>query len=172
MSDTSDGSAAETKSPSSENTGQTPQRRRIISHAQYIKDLSFENPRAGHQFAADNPPKIDIAVSVTRRSIAENQQQQEVELKIEAKATLTEEPVFIIELTYAGRFTIAGVPAEQIEPALLIECPRLLFPFARRIIADCCRDAAYPPLMLEPIDFAQMYMNRRREEGQTPAKTQ
>ena len=152
-------------------SAQTPQRRRIISHSQHIKDLSFENPGAGEQFTTEKPPKIDIAIGVKGRSIADNQ--QEAELSITAKATLDDKPVFVVELTYNGRFSITGLPAEQIEPALLIECPRLLFPFARRIVADCCRDGGYPPLMLEPIDFAQMYMNRKREEsgsGGSPQK--
>ena len=151
-------------------TAETTQRRRIISHSQHIKDLSFENPGAGEQFTAEKPPKIDIAVNVTGRTMAENQ--QEAELSITAKAVLDEKPVFVVELTYSGRFSITGLPAEQIEPALLIECPRLLFPFARRIIADCCRDGGYPPLMLEPIDFAQMYMNRKREQSASAGSPQ
>ena len=148
---------------SAQTTTQPTQRRRIISHSHHIKDLSFENPGAGEQFTTEKPPKIDITVNVTGRTIEENQ--QEAELSITAKAALDDRPVFVVELTYSGRFSITGLPAEQIEPALLIECPRLLFPFARRIIADCCRDGGYPPLMLEPIDFAQMYMNRKREQS-------
>ena len=169
MSDTSQPTTAGSD-PATQTTGQTTQRKRVISHIQYIKDLSFENPNAGQQFTTENPPKIDITVSVTGRAIAENQ--QVVDLSITAKATLDDKPVFVTELTYGGRFSITGVPAEQIEPALLIECPRLLFPFARRIIADCCRDGGYPPLMLEPIDFAQMYMNRKREENTKSPTTQ
>ena len=96
-----------------------------------------------------------------------SEEQQVVDLSITAKANLDDKPVFVAELTYSGHFTITGVPAEQVEPTLLIECPRLLFPFARRIIADCCRDGGYPPLMLEPIDFAQMYMNRQQNEAKT-----
>tara|TARA_B100000686_G_C16756794_1_gene956055 strand:- start:813 stop:1322 length:510 start_codon:yes stop_codon:yes gene_type:complete len=153
---------------SAQTNAETTQRRRIISHSQHIKDLSFENPGAGEQFTSGNPPKIDIAVNVQGRTLADNQ--QEAELSITAKAALNDKPVFVVELTYSGRFSITGLPAEQIEPALLIECPRLLFPFARRIIADCCRDGGYPPLMLEPIDFAQMYMNRKREQN-TAART-
>ena len=155
---------------SAQTTTQTTQRRRIISHSQHIKDLSFENPGAGEQFNTQKPPKIDIAVNVTGRTLSENQ--QEAELSITAKAALDDKPVFVVELTYSGRFSITGLPAEQIEPALLIECPRLLFPFARRIIADCCRDGGYPPLMLEPIDFAQMYMNRKREQGTSSSASQ
>jgi preprotein translocase subunit SecB len=170
LSDTSQPNAAGADS-SAQTTGETTQRRRIISHSQHIKDLSFENPNAGQPFTTKNPPKIDISIGVKGRAIAENQ--QEVELSITAKATLDDKPVFVTELTYSGRFTITGVPAEQIEPTLLIECPRLLFPFARRIIADCSRDGGYPPLMLEPIDFAQMYMNRKREKDTaTPAAKQ
>lgn len=160
MSDTSQPSAAGADS-SAQTAGPIPQRRRIISRSQYIKDLSFENPYAGQQFTTENPPKIDIAVGVKGRRVSDDQ--QEVDLSITAKATLNDKPVFVAELTYSGHFTITGVTAEQVEPALLIECPRLLFPFARRIIADCCRDGGYPPLMLEPIDFAQMYMNRKQK---------
>ena len=169
MSDTSQPGAAGAD-PSAQTTGSTTQRKRIISRSQYIKDLSFENPYAGQQFTTENPPKIDIAVGVTGRRVSEDQ--QEVDLSITAKATLGDKPVFVAELTYSGHFTITGLPVEQVEPALLIECPRLLFPFARRIIADCCRDGGYPPLMLEPIDFAQMYMNRKQEEKTAAPRAQ
>ena len=93
----------------------------------------------------------------------------EIELHLTAKATVDGELLFLVELVYGGIFVISGVPAEQLEPVVMIECPRLLFPFARRIIADCSRDGGYPPLMLEPIDFAQMYLQRR---SQTPSEQQ
>ena len=141
------------------NTEKAVQKRSITSNGQFIKDLSFENPNAGKQFQAESPPKIDISVSVNGRPAPDNG--HEVELNITAKATVSEELLFLVELVYAGTFKISGVTPEQIEPVVMIECPRLLFPFARRIIADCTRDGGYPPLMIEPMDFARMYLQRR-----------
>ena len=141
------------------NTEKAAQKRSITSNGQFIKDLSFENPNAGKQFQAESPPKIDISVSVNGRPAPDNG--HEVELNITAKATVSEELLFLVELVYAGTFKISGVTPEQIEPVVMIECPRLLFPFARRIIADCTRDGGYPPLMIEPMDFARMYLQRR-----------
>ena len=78
---------------------------------------------------------------------------------------MSEELLFLVELVYGGIFKISGVTPEQLEPVVMIECPRLLFPFARRIIADCSRDGGYPPLMIEPMDFAQMYLQRRSQSA-------
>ena len=133
---------------------------------QYIKDLSFENPSA-----ADRPPEAerspDIQVNVqvaVRRLEAPN---FEVTLQITANAKYQEKPVFLVELTYAGVFTLIGIPQEALEPTLLVECPRLLFPFARRIVADVTRDGGFPPLLLGPIDFLALYRN-----GQAQAQAQ
>ena len=141
------------------NTEKAGQKRSITSNGQFIKDLSFENPNAGKQFQGESPPKIDISISVNGRPGPDAG--HAVELNITAKATVSEELLFLVELVYGGIFKISGVPPEQIEPVVMIECPRLLFPFARRIIADCTRDGGYPPLMIEPMDFARMYMQRR-----------
>ena len=144
------------------------ERPQIKVRGQYVKDLSFENPNAGQQFGNDNAPKIDITVSVNRQAQSDNN--QEVELRITANAAIDGETKFLVELVYVGVFTITGVPADKLEPVVLIEGPRILFPFARRIVADCCRDGGYPPIMLEPIDFARMYLQRKAQasEGQTP----
>ena len=166
MSDTS-GSPETNASPANGTSDQAVQRRRIMSRGQFIKDLSFENPNAGKQLGSNKPPKIDISVSVNGRPAPENA--HEIELHLTGKATVDGELLFLVELVYGGIFVISGVPAEQLEPVVMIECPRLLFPFARRIIADCSRDGGYPPLMLEPIDFAQMYLQRR---SQTPSEQQ
>jgi len=160
MSDSS-GDTESNGKDANENTEQTVQKRSITSNGQFIKDLSFENPNAGKQFQSDSPPKIDIAISVNGRPAPDNA--HEVELNITAKATVSEELLFLVELVYGGTFKISGVTSEQIEPIVMIECPRLLFPFARRIIADCTRDGGYPPLMIEPMDFARMYMQRRSQ---------
>ena len=162
MSDTSGDLEANGKS-ANENKEKAVQKRRITSNGQFIKDLSFENPNAGKQFQGDNPPKIDISISVNGRPAPDNG--HEVELNITAKATVSEELLFLVELVYGGTFKISGVTPEQLEPVVMIECPRLLFPFARRIIADCSRDGGYPPLMIEPMDFAQMYLQRRSQSA-------
>ena len=129
---------------------------------QYIKDLSFENPNAPRSLRpSDKPPKLDVNVNVNARP--QSQTEFEIELKLEAKAERGEETLFITEVTYAGIFRIRNVAQEHIHPILLIECPRLLFPFARQIIADATRQGGFPPLMIDPIDFAQLYRQRVAE---------
>ena len=129
----------------------TPQ---IQVNAQYVKDLSFENPNAPQILLqpGTGQPKIDVSVDVQARAGGENR--YEVELRINASAVRADTKAFVVEVVYAGIFTLLNVPQEAIRLVCLIECPRLLFPFARRIIADCTRDGGFPPLMLEPIDFA------------------
>ena len=133
---------------------------------QYIKDLSFENPSAAERPPeAERSPDIQVNVQVAvRRLEAPN---FEVTLQITANARHQEKPVFLVELTYAGVFTLIGIPQEALEPTLLVECPRLLFPFARRIVADVTRDGGFPPLLLGPIDFLALYRN-----GQAQAQAQ
>ena len=123
---------------------------------QYIKDLSFENPNAPASLQTEGAPRIDINVSVNAKRGGDNM--YEVELKINAKATVGETVSFVIDLVYAGLFGLANVPEDALEPFLIIEAPRIIFPFARRIIADSVRDGGFPPLMLDPIDFASLYM--------------
>ncbi|MFA7441072.1 MAG: protein-export chaperone SecB [Sphingomonadaceae bacterium] len=127
--------------------------------SQYVKDLSFENPNAPASLQMQGQPKIEINVNVNARS--GGQDMYEVELKIDATARSQEDKVaFQVELLYAGLFRLTGAPQEAIEPFLVVEAPRILFPFARRVIADVTRDGGFPPLMLEPIDFGGLYMNQ------------
>lgn len=129
---------------------------------QYIKDLSFENPGAPRSLRpSDQAPKLDVNVNVNARPQSEGE--FEVELKLEAKATRAEETLFIAEVSYAGLFQIRNVAQEHVHPLVLIECPRLLFPFARQIIADATRQGGFPPLMIDPIDFAALYRQRVAE---------
>ena len=129
---------------------------------QYIKDLSFENPIAPRSLRqSDTAPKLDVNVNVNARPQSENE--FEIELKLEAKATRGKETLFLAEVNYAGLFQIRNVPQEHMHPLLLIECPRLLFPFARQIIADCTRQGGFPPLMIDPVDFASLYRQRMAE---------
>lgn len=135
--------------------------------AQYVKDLSFENPHAPSSLQMQGQPKIDINVNVNARS--GGQDMYEVELKIEASARAqdSEQVAFQVELLYAGLFRLAGAPQEAIEPFLIVEAPRILFPFARRVIADCTRDGGFPPLMLEPIDFGGLYLSQLQARGES-----
>jgi len=126
---------------------------------QYIKDLSFENPSAPRSLRpGEAAPKIEMNVNVNARP--QSQAEFEIELKLEARATRGSETLFIAEVTYAGLFQIRNVPQEHMHPLLLIECPRLLFPFARQIIADCTRQGGFAPLLIDPIDFAALYRQR------------
>ncbi|PQA88169.1 protein-export chaperone SecB [Hyphococcus luteus] len=135
--------------------------------AQYLKDLSFENPRAPGVYQSNAQPKIDVNVDVQGRAL--NTNQYEVELSVSARANRdNEEAMFVVEASYAGVFEITGVPREQLEMVMLVECPRLLFPFMRQIVADATRNGNFPPLMLEPIDFMSIYVanaQRRNAEG-------
>ena len=133
--------------------------------AQYVKDLSFENPSAPGSFAAGDAPAINISVQVEGRQLDDGA--HEVELQINAEAKRGDDVVFLTELNYAGVFVIANVPPEHIQSVVMVECPRLLFPFARRVIADCTRDGGFPPLMMEPIDFLQLFLQSRAQKSQT-----
>lgn len=130
--------------------------------AQYVKDLSFENPNAPQslQTVGQAQPRIEVNVNVGVRRVGD--EAFEVELRIEATARHEAAKAFQVDLLYAGLFGIRNVPEEQMEPFLIVEAPRLLFPFARRIVADATRDGGFPPLLLEPIDFAALYLQQRQ----------
>ena len=129
---------------------------------QYVKDLSFENPNAPASLQATEQPRIDVNVAVNAKRAGDNV--FEVELKINARAMAGENLAFVIDLLYVGLFGLQNVPEEALQPFLLIEAPRIIFPFARRIVADSVRDGGFPPLMLDPIDFAQMFQQKIAEE--------
>jgi preprotein translocase subunit SecB len=132
---------------------------RVQIVAQYVKDLSFENPGAPMTLTAR--PQIDLGVDLQARRLDPERFEVEIKLRVSAKAE--EKAVFLLELVYAGLLLIQGMPDELLQPILLIEGPHLLFPFARRIVADAIRDGGMPPLMIEPIDFASLY---RAKAGQ------
>ncbi len=134
---------------------------------QYVKDLSFENP--GHP-PINVQPQIDLSIDVGAIPHADGNGMFEVSLKLAARALADNTVLFISELDYAGLFQIQNAQEHQIEPMLLIECPRLLFPFARRIIAEVTREGGFPPLLIEPIDFVALYQTQlRRAREQRPA---
>jgi preprotein translocase subunit SecB len=130
---------------------------------QYVKDLSFENPGIGMQVQR---PQIDLSVDLQARRANDNNQ-YEVMLKLRVNANDEQRPMFLLELAYGGMFVLSNVPEDSVQPILLIECPRLLFPFARRIVADVVRDGGLPPLMIEPIDFVALYRSKMAEAQQT-----
>ena len=135
-----------------------PQQPPLVVNGQYIKDLSFEIPGAPGIFSElTSAPEIPIQVDIRVNRLAENS--YELVLRIKIDATFQTKPVFIIELDYAGVFTV-NAPAEHHEPLLTIEAARLLFPFARAIIADITREAGLPPLVLQPVDFVSVYRSR------------
>lgn len=146
---------------------QQPQiKQRII--AQYVRDLSFENILAQKGANAEGQPEMSIKVNLDARKRAENTYEVITKLNVSANSKENKEPLFILEVEYAGVFHIEGVPEEQLHPYLLIECPRMTFPFIRRIVSDVSRDGGFPPLNLENIDFLSIYRNElaRRAEAQ------
>src|SRR5262245_5806513 len=138
--------------------------------AQYIKDLSFENPGAPNSLRGrETAPGININVNVSANPISETE--FDVAITLNAKAESGKDTLFNAELVYGGVFRVEGFPQEHMLPVLFIECPRLLFPFARQIIAEATRNGGFPPLMLDPIDFAQMFQQKLAED-QARAKVQ
>jgi len=140
----------------------------VIVNAQYIKDLSFEAPTAPgiFQIMQETPPDINVNINVDTTKYEENI--FEVVLSMEAKATVGEDVGFILELEYAGVFTL-NCPPEHIQPLVFIECPRLLFPFARNILAQITRDGGFPPLMVGTVDFVAMFQRELEKQGAAQA---
>ena len=133
----------------------------ISVRSQYVKDLSFENPRAPESlFKKSNQPKIEINVDVKASPLKEKPL-FEIALTISVKAVQNEEVSFIVELIYAGLFSLENIPEDQLKGVCLVECPRILFPFARKIIADSTSEGGFPPLLLDPIDFHKLYIKQR-----------
>ena len=135
---------------------------------QYVKDLSFENPNAPRSMTpTGQQPTINIQVNVEAGPISGSSTDFEVTLRLEGKAEAQNMLLFSFELAFAGAFRIQNVPAESLQPIVLIECPRLLFPFAREIVANAVRNGGFAPLLLDPIDFVSLY--RQRMEAAQPA---
>ena len=136
---------------------------------QYIKDFSFENPNAPRSLApSETQPAINIAINVGVQQLG--QAEYEVSLKLEGKAENSGTVLFAFDLTFAGMFRLQNVPQEHLQPLLLIECPRLLFPFAREIIATAVRNGGFAPLLLDPVDFVALYQ-QRAAQAQAPQPT-
>jgi preprotein translocase subunit SecB len=137
--------------------------------AQFIRDMSFENILAQKGISGEVNPDVQVQVNLdARKRQLENQYEVVVKLKVTSKNKETSENLFLLEMEYGGIFLITGVPDDQLHPFLLIECPRMLFPFLRRIVSDVTRDGGFPPLNLDTIDFLQLYRNelaRRQAEA-------
>ena len=129
--------------------------------AQYVKDFSFENPNAPQSLMPGQQPQIGIQINVDARPLADSD--VEVSLRLEGKAEHQGNIMFAFELTFAGVFRIQNVPQESLNAIVLIECPRLLFPFAREIVANAVRNGGFPPLYIDPIDFLSLYRQRATE---------
>ena len=146
------------------NAGGEPPSIRIVS--QFVRDVSFENPRAPESLRSDQgAPQIELGVELNARGREDGL--FEVDLKISAGAKRGDDAVFHAEVVYGGLVQVSNVPKEAMEQVLLIECPRFLFPFARRIIADLTAEGGFPPLQLDPIDFAAVYEARRHQVENT-----
>ena len=126
--------------------------------AQYVKDLSFENPNAPAVYQWQSAPHIDVQFNIGADTVGENL--YEVTLKIDITSKADEGTSFIVDLKYAGLFGVRNVPDDQLQPFFLAEAPRILFPFARRVVADVVRDGGFAPLLLEPIDFHGLFMQQ------------
>ena len=140
---------------------------RLIVNAQYIKDLSFENPRAPQSLTQQGTaPNVDINVDVNAQPL--NPETYEVVLTINAGAKINNEALFILELVYGAVVTVRNVPRDMLPPVLLVETPRLMFPFARAIVADATQNGGFPPLMINPIDFTELLRRNAEQAGAPP----
>ncbi len=141
--------------------------------AQYIRDMSFENILAQKGVTGDAQPEIQIQVNLDARKRKPDDQYEVItKLNVTSKTKEKGEPLFVLEIEYAGVFEVKGVPEQQMHPYLLIECPRITFPFLRRIVSDVTRDGGFPPLNLETIDFLALYraeLARRAEAEKAKA---
>ena len=138
--------------------------------AQYIRDMSFENTLAQKGVGGQVAPDVQVQVNLdAKKRGSEDQYELVIKLRIDSKSKESKDQLFLLEIEYGGIFQVSGVPEDQLHPYLLIECPRMLFPFLRRIVSDITRDGGFPPLNLETIDFLSLYKNeieRRRAQAE------
>ena len=161
---------AETDNGAADAAAQTKPQVKMNVLAQFIRDLSFENIVAQKGIQGEVNPDIQVQVALEpKKRAAEGQYEVVVRFNVTSKNKGTEDTLFLLELQYGGIFQIEGVPEEQLHPFLSIECPRMLFPYVRRLVADITREGGFPPLNLENIDFMQVYRNslaqRKKAEG-------
>ncbi|MGY3438440.1 MULTISPECIES: protein-export chaperone SecB [unclassified Marinovum] len=152
-----------------------PQQMKMNVLAQYVRDLSFENILSQKGATGEVQPDIEVQVNLDAKKRQQADQYEVLlKLKVTSKSKASADVLFLLEMDYAGIFQIENIPEDQLHPFLLIECPRMIFPFARRIVSDVTRDGGFPPLNLETIDFVALYRNeimRRQAEQAAEAPT-
>lgn len=169
MAEESGGDAGDKQIPGQPAEAATGQPHLGITH-QYVKDISFENPNAPESLLSGQAlPRIEVNVDVQARAAEDSR--FEVSLRVTANAKDDDKTIFVVEVIYAGLFTLQDIPQDQIQAVCLIECPRLLFPYARRIVSDLTRDGGFPPLLLDPIDFAELFRHHVAQQQQAQAAT-
>lgn len=154
-----------------EANGQQPQAPQMRVLGQFIRDMSFENIMAQKGAPSESQPDVQVQVNLdAKKRSAENQYESAIKLSVTSKVKEGDATLFVLEIDYVGIFHVDNVPEEQLHPFLLIECPRMIFPFLRRIVSDVTRDGGFPPLNLENIDFLSLYRNElsRRQSTETP----
>ena len=162
MAQTTTGNGQQATPPGSPEASQ-----QLVINAQYVKDLSFENPRAPQGLAQPSTaPAVEINIDVKAQTL--NTDVYEVVLTINASAKVNTDTLFVVELTYGAVVTVRNLPQEALAPVLLVETPRLMFPFARNIVADATRDGGYPPLMINPVDFSELLRRNQQQEDAPP----
>ena len=163
---------AETETNGAATDQATPQQPKMQILGQFIRDMSFENIVVQKGVQGEVQPDIQVQVNLdAKKRQADGQFEVITKFKIESRSKTDNAPLFLLELEYGGIFAISGVPEEQLHPYLLIECPRMLFPYVRRIVSDVPRDGGFPPLNLENVDFLAIYRQEiaRRAEAQQAA---
>lgn len=160
MTDETAGNGASSGAPPASGTQAAPAIRVL---AQYVKDMSFENPDAPRSLRDGSQPRTDLQLDVNARNM-EDPSVFEVSLRVNARSERDGQTLFIIELLYCGLFQFQNLPQEALESVLLVECPRLLFPFARQIVGDATRQGGFPPLLIDPVDFAALYLSQRQAQ--------
>lgn len=157
--------------PTAHNGAQPGVRLQILT--QYIRDLSFENAVAQKGLpSGDVQPEIAVQVSLdARKRQVEHQYEVITKFRVQSTNAKDKSPIFLCELDYAGIFHVEGVPEDQLHPFLMIECPRMLFPYVRRIVSDMTRDGGFPPFNMDPVDFVALYRQEiaRRMQAERPA---
>ncbi len=154
-------------------SGELPAGPQMSVLTQFIRDMSFENVLSQRGIGGEVTPDVQVAVNLdAKKRPADNQYEVATKLVVTSQNKATEDKLFLLELEYVGVFSIENVPDDQLHPFLLIECPRMLFPFMRRIVSDITRDGGFPPLNLETIDFVALYRNEimRRQAEMTQNK--
>ena len=151
---------------------QQPPQPQMRTLGQYVRDMSFENIMAQKGAKGDVQPDVQVQVNLdAKKRTVEHQYESSISLKVTSKAKDADDVLFVLEVDYVGIFEIKNVPEEQLHPFLLIECPRMIFPFLRRVVSDVTRDGGFPPLNLENIDFVSLYRNElAKRQAENPQK--